>query len=84
MSVAFDELTRDVTDTDVPWDGSVTHSKGRLHARELLREVFSEAEMKELTAAELKNKQATAQDAKKRRESVGNDSPPLNTRIIHA
>ena len=68
MSVAFDELTRDVTDTDVPWDGSVTHSKGRLPARELLRKVFSEAEMKELTSVGMMDKQGSAQDATKRRE----------------
>ena len=68
MSVAFYELTRDVTDTDVPWDGSVTHSEGVLSARKLLQKVFSEAAMEELTSVGKANKKETAQDAKKRRK----------------
>ena len=68
MSVAFDELTRDVTNTDIPWDGSVTHSTGRLPARELLQKVFSEAQMEDLTSVGIANKPETAQDGKKRRE----------------
>ena len=68
MSVAYDELTRDVTDTNVPWDGSVTHSKGVLSARELLQKVFLEGEMGELMSVGKANKKESAQDAKKRRK----------------
>ena len=68
MSVACDELTRDVTDTDVPWDGSVIHSKGKLTAHELLQKVFLEAQMKDLISVETANKQGSAQVAKRKRE----------------
>ena len=68
MSVACDELTSDVTDTDVPWDGSVTHSNGELSARELLQKVFLEGEMEELMSVGKANKKESARDAKKRRK----------------
>ena len=68
MSVAYEELVWAVMDTDVPWDGSVTHPKGPLTARELLQRVFFEAEMEELASIEKANKKETAQDAKKRRK----------------
>ena len=67
MSVAFYETTRYVTDLNIPWDGSVTHSEGVLSARELLQKAFSEAEMEELTSVGKENKKETAQHAKKRR-----------------
>ena len=68
MSIAFYELTSDVSDTDVPWDGSVTYSKGKLPARELLQKVFSEADMEDLMFIGKANKKEAAQDAKKRRK----------------
>ena len=68
MGVAFYELTREVTDTNIPWDGSFTHSKGVLSARELLQKVFLEVEMEELMSVGKANKKGTAQDAKKRRK----------------
>ena len=68
MSVAFYELIREVTDTNIPWDGSFTHSKGVLSARELLQKVFLEVEMEELMTVGKANKKERAQDAKKRRK----------------
>ena len=64
MSVAFHERISDVTDTEVPWDGSVQLSEGKPTAPELPQTVVLEEQMKELASHQMPDKQETAHNAK--------------------
>ncbi len=66
MSVAFHEISRNETDTEIPWDGSVQLGEEKITAHELLQKVFSEEQMKELASVERAEKNRPPQSAEKR------------------
>ena len=69
ISVAFDELTKDKTNTEAPLAGSVQLQQGKLAAYELLQQVFFTGQMEELASGSMADKQETAQRARKRKEN---------------